>query len=148
MLLVLAESQLDICRGSAFQEMVRTSMHGAVEESSTAFTSFAFDDAATTQTVIMIGWPNDMDEVLLSMSDYITPGGRVVIMSELSIEVRNSRLNANVAFGPQTYEIQHEIGSTTSLHSLRRLPLNEACAVIVLPDTAYQDNPKMSDSAC
>merc|ERR1711972_477236 len=89
-----------------------------------------------------------MDDVLLSMSDYIKPGGRVIIMSELSIEVRNSRLNANVAFGPQTYEIKHEIGSTTSIHSLRRLPLNEACAVIVLPDTAHEDDPKKSDSAC
>jgi hypothetical protein len=126
-------------------------------------------------TVALVGCPPDFTNFLSMMDDYLAPGSHVYLLSErdLNWRVEAQKRQFGVAFrdwrhdfddeghqqkenehatdgmDEQTYKhlvIHHIIGSTTSNVDLRGLPHEELECILVLSDSAADEEPSTSDS--
>lgn len=105
-------------------------------------------DNAAHPVFIMIGWPDDMDDIIVAFDDYCSINTTVYILARLGKEERERRLaNHRGTRNLKNIRLQHRVGNTTSLHSLADLPLDEAFAVIVLSDDTFGDNAETADSS-
>jgi len=101
------------------------------------------------KTIIIVGWPNDIDDILLAMEDYVDHGTVVHILANQSDEERRRHMETKRAMRHiKKIQFKHHVGSITSLNSLAELPLSEATAILILADGSLTDDPKTSDSAC
>jgi len=99
------------------------------------------------RTLIIVGWSNDMENLLLAFSDYLESGSRVIIMAHMDEEERKSRLQTPDLLQNKKVSIEHRQGKITSISKLARLPLAEASAVVILADDNLDEDPRKADSA-
>jgi len=98
------------------------------------------------RTTIMVGWSNDMSDLLLAFSEYLETGSRIIIMAQMEEEEQKSRLHLREL--SKHMDIQHIKGNITSLSKLKELPFEEASAVVILADDNLDEDPRKADSAC
>eukprot|EP00929_Paragymnodinium_shiwhaense_P078136 TRINITY_DN4043_c1_g2_i1.p1 TRINITY_DN4043_c1_g2~~TRINITY_DN4043_c1_g2_i1.p1 ORF type:complete len:786 (-),score=199.19 TRINITY_DN4043_c1_g2_i1:57-2414(-) len=97
----------------------------------------------------VVGWANDLTDLLKTLDCYVAPGSEVHVLAELSLEERKERLGMTVRT-LDNIKLKHIEGPSTSAQHLALLPLRKACAVLVLAEDMEQfdDDSAASDSAC
>jgi len=143
-LLVLAESEVELnsnSRGIRPADQLSAASCGS-------WPAFNFTGPTSCRTVIIVGWPADIDALLHTMDDFIAPGSVVTILSELEEQEREHRLSASFPFKPRNFRLKHHVGHICSILALSRLPLADCRAILVLPDSGFTGDTQMSDSAC
>jgi len=154
-LLVIADSLTDICFSAsstfAISKALRSKSCVDVPSNTKALSvadvSRSVDAMSNQRIVIIVGWPNDIDDVLIVLEDYLAPGSEVHILALMSEAERKSRLDRSRVLRNTQLTIRHVEGNITNVYTLAELPLDKACAVLVLADDALDEHPRKADSA-
>jgi len=86
---------------------------------------------ASKSPLVVIGWPADLTD-MLTLLDEIVPAGTIVhLLSERTEEQRKMQLE-HMRHPLSNMELCHHIGPRDSQETLRKLPLAEASAILVL----------------
>lgn len=107
-------------------------------------------DAGEPKVVLLLGCPEDIADFLLIMDLYLAVGSKVYILSERDLQWRRRELNfaynGGIDDGSEgkmlkldNLELHHLVGPPTAKRHIKRLPLEEADAVIILSESHDED---------
>jgi len=105
-------------------------------------------EKTTNPVFVIIGWPADMEEILVGFDEYVPRNTKVVILARVPEEVRKSRIHNNRGCrNLQNIKLEHRMGSMSSLHTLSDLPLNDVCSILILADDNEGEDADTADSS-
>eukprot|EP00927_Polykrikos_kofoidii_P003255 TRINITY_DN11294_c0_g2_i1.p1 TRINITY_DN11294_c0_g2~~TRINITY_DN11294_c0_g2_i1.p1 ORF type:complete len:787 (-),score=143.39 TRINITY_DN11294_c0_g2_i1:42-2276(-) len=105
-------------------------------------------------TIIIVGWANDMADLLRTLDSYVQSGTNVHILADIPEAEQELRIGITFSNVPSSIfehlTVTHHTGSTTSKRSLVALPFEEASVVFVLAEDIkeFDDDAAASDAAC
>jgi len=109
--------------------------------------------ACEPQTLILVGWPLCMDNILMLLDEYLVPNSTVIVLAEMGPQGRPRRVSP-IAFPVgankfDNYELLIKTGSTRNVDALADVLVHapDACAVVVLTDDSQADE-TLADSVC
>mmetsp|Transcript_22038 Transcript_22038/g.41214 ORF Transcript_22038/g.41214 Transcript_22038/m.41214 type:complete len:950 (-) Transcript_22038:48-2897(-) len=94
-------------------------------------------------TFVIIGWPDDLRELLQELDCYVRDGCQVHVLSDRSIEAQKELLACGRLMNIQ---VNHHSGSPISVHCLTELPLAEAHSILILSEMGADQDAFSSDS--
>lgn len=104
------------------------------------------------KTVVVIGCPGDLPNILEALDCYLAAGSAVHVLSSRTLEMRTEVMCSY--FGPRfpdgkykRIKVFHSVGSTTSMHCISELPLHKASSVLILAESrSLDESPLAVDS--
>eukprot|EP00899_Mesostigma_viride_P014939 jgi/Mesvir1/23446/Mv22299-RA.2 len=102
------------------------------------------------QKVLICGWPNDVETIILSLDRYLAPGSEVTFMSPAGVRAAAARLQERshlVSARPKKVRVNYVSGDPLRRVDLERVRVEEYAAVLVTWDTLVGAEPSLAGGA-